>query len=75
MVSSILLGGMDTPIPMRIFGYVVVIFGLCVLAAAVFLFAIAPEHTLRLTIVVVLEAIAGLASTAWGGHMVRQSAA
>jgi hypothetical protein len=62
---------MDTPIPMRIFGYVVVVFGLCVLAAAAFLFTVATEHTLRLIIVVALEAIAGLASAGWGTHLIR----
>ena len=58
---------------MRIFGYIIVIFGLCVLAAAVFLFAISSDHTLILAVVVAIEAIAGLASMAWGGHLVRQS--
>jgi hypothetical protein len=62
---------MDTPIPMRIFGYVVVVFGLCVLGAAAFLFAISPERPLVLLIVVALEAIAGLASMGWGAQLVR----
>jgi thiol:disulfide interchange protein len=60
---------------MRIFGYVVVVFGLCVLGAAVFLFTIAHEHTLRLVLVVALEVIAGLASTGWGVHLIRSDAA
>jgi ABC-type phosphate transport system permease subunit len=66
---------MDTPIPMRIFGYVVVVFGLCVLGAAIFLFTIFPEHTLRLVLVVALEVIAGLASIGWGAHLVRSDTA
>jgi hypothetical protein len=60
---------------MRIFGYVVVIFGLCVLGAAVFLFAISPERTLTLVLVVALEVIAGLASAGWGVHLVRSDTA
>lgn len=71
MWPSVVHERMDTPIPMHIFGYVVVAFGLCVLGAAVFLFVISHEHTLTLTVVVALEAIAGLASIAWGGHLVR----
>lgn len=66
---------MDTPIPTRIFGYVVVIFGLCVLGAASFLFVVAHEHTLRLMIVVALEMIAGLASAGWGVHLIRADTA
>ncbi|PSP74438.1 hypothetical protein BRC86_06050 [Halobacteriales archaeon QS_3_64_16] len=66
---------MDTPIPMRIFGYVVVVFGLCVLGAAAFLFSIAQEHTLRLVLVVALEVIAGLASTGWGVRLIRSDVA
>jgi thiol:disulfide interchange protein len=66
---------MDTPIPMRIFGYVVVIFGLCVLGAAVFLLAISSERTLTLVLVVALEVIAGLASAGWGIHLVRSDTA
>ena len=62
---------MDTPIPIRIFGYVVVVFGLCVLGAAAFLFAISPERPLVLLTVVALEAIAGLASMGWGAQLVR----
>ncbi|PSQ22738.1 hypothetical protein BRD01_08520 [Halobacteriales archaeon QS_8_65_32] len=66
---------MDTPIPMRIFGYVVVMFGLCVLGAALFLVAIAGEYTVRLLLVVALEVVAGLASVGWGGHLIRSDPA
>ena len=75
MWLSVVRERMDTPIPMYIFGYVVVAFGLCVLGAAIALFVIASEHTLTLTIVVALEAIAGLASMGWGGHLVRSNTA
>jgi len=75
MWPSVVRERMDTPIPTHIFGYIVVAFGLCVLGAAVFLFAISHERTLTLTIVVALEAIAGLASVAWGGHLIRTDAA
>jgi hypothetical protein len=66
---------MDTPIPMWILGYVVVIFGLCVLVAAAVLFAIFPERPLVLLIVVSLEVIAGLASMGWGTHLIRSDTA
>lgn len=75
MWATVVPESMDTPIPMRIYGYVVVAFGLCVLGAALFLAAISHEHTLELLLVVVLVAIAGLASAGWGVHMIRSDPA
>lgn len=66
---------MDVPVPTRMFGYVIVVFGLVIVAAAVVLFAIAHEHSLKLLAVVALEVIAGLVSVGWGGRLIRADAA